>query len=83
MITLPKAITFWKVRGSYARVGGDPDSVQQYRELYAGHTLEQLRPPLIFADKIFNEEIEPAFSSSIEVGTDLRVLDNRIGIDAA
>lgn len=82
MITLPKAITFWKVRGSYARVGGDLELYSNIANYTLGTRWNNM-PSAYFADKIFNDEIEPAFSSSIEIGTDLRVLDNRIGIDAA
>ncbi|WP_158618029.1 SusC/RagA family TonB-linked outer membrane protein [Chitinophaga lutea] len=82
MVDLPKAITFWKVRGSYARVGGDLEVYSNVANYTLGTRWNGM-PSATYTDKIFNEDIKPAFSSSAEIGTDIRLLNNRLGIDAA
>ncbi|WP_341838392.1 SusC/RagA family TonB-linked outer membrane protein [Chitinophaga pollutisoli] len=82
MVKLPKAISFWKVRGSWARVGGDLDIYSNIANYTLGTRWSNM-PSAYYADKIFNQQIEPAFSSSVEVGMDMRFLKNRVGFDVS
>lgn len=77
---LPKVISFWKVRGSFAMVGNDTD---------AG----QLQPDYSFTEgsggvagieeggikREYN--LKPELASSFEIGTDIRFFNNRLNLD--
>ncbi|WP_165021681.1 SusC/RagA family TonB-linked outer membrane protein [Dysgonomonas sp. ZJ279] len=80
MVKLPKSISFFKVRGSWAQVGNDTDPYQ-------------LIPVYQFADKwgstsaaredgaLYNSELKPEKINSAEVGLDIRFLGDRLGVD--
>ncbi|WP_126245682.1 SusC/RagA family TonB-linked outer membrane protein [Chitinophaga rhizosphaerae] len=82
MVKLPSAISFLKLRGSYARVGGDLDIYSNVASYSLGTRWAGM-PSAYYTDKIFNSQIEPAFSSSLEAGIDMRFLKNRVGLDVA
>lgn len=88
IIPMPKAISFWKLRASYANVGGDMvnDNGTAKYNLYSTYTVGSRwngNPAEVYGNILYNPDIRPAFSKSYEVGTDIRLLDNRIGLDVS
>ncbi|WOK06180.1 SusC/RagA family TonB-linked outer membrane protein [Imperialibacter roseus] len=85
VFTMPEFFTFGKVRASWAQVGGgapDPYSLNlTYGLVGQGHQGAVLGS--ISNGSIPNAALQPYISSEIEVGFDVRLLDNRIGIDLA
>lgn len=79
LLTLPTAITFAKVRASYAIVGNDTQPYQLQRT--AGFAAGGNNGFLTLSGTLPNENLLPEETTSIEVGADLRFLDNRIGLD--
>ena len=85
--------SFVKIRGSWARVGNDapPYAVNQvYGQAAHSDGFGYLAYPLagninsfMVSDYIGNDELRPEMSEEIEIGTDIRLFRNRIGIDAA
>lgn len=82
---LPEAISFAKIRSSWAQVGGgapDPYSLNlTYGLVGAGHLGANLGA--INNGSIPNQGLVPYLSSEIEVGADIRFFKNRIGLDVA
>lgn len=81
---LPSWFTFGKIRGSWAQVGGDTDPYNlalTYGLVGQGH----LGNPLgrIAQGRIPNANLIPLSNTEIEIGFDLRFLNNRLGIDFA
>ena len=74
-------LSFMKLRGSWAQVGNDTDPyrLQQLfnsRGLWAGST------PVVSEDtEIANSELRPETTTGIELGTDIRLFNNRVGLD--
>lgn len=81
LINLPKAISFWKVRGSWAKVGFDQSSVYLLENSYSFNKYwgnnASMTPPTLVIDK----GIKPYFTNSLEIGTDIRFFDNRLRLD--
>ena len=84
-LKLPTAISFAKVRASWAEVGGGAPSPYQLALAYglvgSGHQGGSLGQ--ITNGSIPNSGLKPYLSSEIEVGADIRFLKNRFGIDVA
>jgi hypothetical protein len=82
---LPEAISFAKLRGSWAQVGGgapDPYSLNlTYGLVGQGHLGASLGQ--INNGSIPNQGLVPYLSSEVEIGADIRFLKNRIGLDVA
>ena len=81
-VRLPQAITFAKLRTSWAQVGGDTDPYQlllAYGLFGQGH----LGQPLggITSGQIPNTALTPLTNTEIEFGFDLRMFNNRVGVD--
>ncbi len=80
---LPEAISFWKLRGSYAQVGNDCEpyyinsaySLQSYTNNY-GKPFSTVLP-----STTYSQNLKPERKKSWEVGTDIRFINNRIGLD--
>ncbi|MDY0905154.1 SusC/RagA family TonB-linked outer membrane protein [Pedobacter sp. CFBP9032] len=77
---LKNIVSFAKLRASYAKVGSDLDPFQlmlQYniRQSYGDNAAINI------GDQLRDGRIKPALSGSIEVGTELKFLKDRIGID--
>lgn len=80
---LPDAISFWKLRGSYAQVGNDCSpyyinsaySLQSYTNNY-GKPFSTVLP-----STTYSQDLKPERKKSWEVGTDIRFITNRIGLD--
>ncbi|WP_154856194.1 SusC/RagA family TonB-linked outer membrane protein [Cyclobacterium xiamenense] len=79
LIVFPEWFTFAKVRGSFAEVGNDtsPYQLQRTASLAAGG----LGGYLSLSTTLPNENLLPETTQSIEIGADMRFLDNRIGLD--
>ena len=76
--SLPEALTYAKLRVSYAQVGNDTDP---YR-LNPYYTYSSANDGMVFRNEIlFNQDLRPEITSSTEFGADVRFLDNRLGLD--
>jgi TonB-linked SusC/RagA family outer membrane protein len=80
---LPRAVSFAKLRGSWAQVGGatvDPYIIyQSYAMGQGGHNgqpVQQLSSPLVP-----NPNLRPLTSTTYEAGLEARFLNNRLGLD--
>jgi len=102
LIAIPK-VTSWKIRGSYANVGGAltkptigpagnvTDYGGTYYSPYSGPSyintasygiqLIQGLPSASYTGTITNPNLEPSFSSAWEAGTDISLLQNRLGFE--
>ncbi len=76
-------ISYWKIRATYAQVGKDaPPHVLQTPMISATNTYTI--DPEGFIRATFpsgNPALLPEFTSSFEVGTDMRLFQNRVGLD--
>lgn len=80
MVKLPSAISYAKVRGSFAQVGNDTDPFTY---------TQSFNPAVPFGnfqiygetDRLANLNLKPEISNSYEVGAEFKFLKNRIGID--
>ena len=80
----PDWLTFGKIRASWAEVGGDTNPYQTgltYSLTGQGHLGAALGR--ITQGSIPNPNLQPLSVSEIEVGFDIRLFNNRIGIDYA
>ncbi|HJT74405.1 MAG TPA: SusC/RagA family TonB-linked outer membrane protein, partial [Chitinophaga sp.] len=78
MAKLPEAVSFAKVRGSYAQVGNSPLAYQANPAQYtfsAGGTFSQ-STAVPFTD------LKPEKTTSLEFGTEWRFFNNRLSVDA-
>lgn len=75
LVTLPSAVSFLKLRGSYAEVGNDTDPFLLNREAITENGRIFLSPTRPVDDLL------PERTRSIEVGFDARFLNDRLGID--
>ncbi len=80
-MTMPDAISFFKLRGSWAQVGGatvDPYRINQtYGLLQGGHNGR----PVQTLGTIPNPDLRPLVSTTYEAGFEAQFLNNAIGID--
>ena len=79
MFELPEAVSFAKVRASYAEVGKD---VPPYVTIPLSH-INETNPDIGTAPfaPIEGETLEPERQKSFEIGTEWRFVGNRLGID--
>lgn len=80
MIKLPDAVSFAKVRASFAQVGNDTDPFAFTQ------TFNRSDPYGAWAvyeetSRLSNLNLKPEISSAFEFGADIRFLQNRIGLD--
>lgn len=78
MVHLPAAISFAKVRFSWAQVGNDtrPYQTDKYYDRIYGNNFTN---PSV----LFNAKLKPEITSSYEAGADVRFFKGRLGIDVA
>ncbi|MDR1723875.1 MAG: SusC/RagA family TonB-linked outer membrane protein [Tannerella sp.] len=80
MLELPSYISFWKVRTSYASVGNDTGAGQLQPDFYFTEGTGGIAG--ISEGGIKREyNLKPELASSFEVGTDIRLFDNRLELD--
>jgi TonB-linked SusC/RagA family outer membrane protein len=80
MIALPKAISFAKLRASFAQVGNDTDPFT-FTQTYARSDPFGAAQVYSETSRLSNLNLKPEISSAYEVGIDVRFLKNRIGLD--
>ncbi|RYY55902.1 MAG: SusC/RagA family TonB-linked outer membrane protein [Chitinophagaceae bacterium] len=80
MVTLPEAISFLKVRGSFAQVGNDTDPFA-FTQTYSRNDPFGSLQIYSETNRLANLNLKPEISSAIEFGADIRFLKNRIGVD--
>ncbi len=76
LLPLPQAVSFAKLRMSWAQVGNDTDpyrTARYYDKIYSNSFTN--------SPTLFNAGLKPEITSSYEAGIDLRVLNNRLGLD--
>lgn len=80
MVQLPKAISFFKLRASFAQVGNDTDPFA-FTQTY--NRSEPFGAAQIYGEtsSLANLNLKPEISSAYEFGADIRLLKGRIGID--
>lgn len=81
MVQLPKAISYLKLRVSAAQVGrdADPYSIQN---TYLTNTPFNAYPLTTGNNVLANNNLKPSSTATTEAGIEIRLLKNRIGIDA-
>ena len=82
---MPKAISFWKLRASIAQVGNDtsPYTINTaYTISNFLHDSESGTNYMNIPGGVYDQNLKPERKTSWELGTDFRVLNNRIGLDA-
>jgi TonB-linked SusC/RagA family outer membrane protein len=80
MVKLPSAISYAKVRGSFAQVGNDTDPftfTQSYNPSVPFGNFQIYGE----TDRLTNLNLKPEISNAYELGAELKFLKNRIGID--
>ncbi len=85
MVQLPTVITFAKLRGSWAQVGGgipDPYLLNTYYNILPASLGGGIRGN-IANTSIPNSTLKPYVTTEFEFGADLRFFNNRLGIDIA
>ncbi|GAB5554247.1 MAG: SusC/RagA family TonB-linked outer membrane protein [Saprospiraceae bacterium] len=80
VVDLPTAISFLKLRGGVARVGSDTGPYQLQDQFGWGQG-ENGVASIIQSNVRANPDLKPEITSAWEVGADLRLFKNRIGLD--
>ena len=77
----PSWLDYGKVRLGYARVGNDaaPHNMEAVFNLNAAGFLGQ--PLATRSGTIFDEDLTPEFTTELEVGSDMRFLNQRVGLE--
>lgn len=81
LVEMPHWISMLKVRGAWAKVGGDLSSAYSTIPTYSAGTSWNNNLPLYYSSTIYNKKLEPEFSTTLDLGADLRFWDNRIGLE--
>lgn len=80
MLPLPEAVTFWKLRASWAQVARDI-APYQLEPVYSLHSMWDGQPAYSPSSSLIDVNIEPSRTTSLELGTDIRVLNDRLGLN--
>ena len=80
VLQLPTSISFAKLRASWAQVGNDTDPYQT-TGAFVAQTPFSAQPTFSAQNLIANGNLLPEETSSIEVGADIRLLDDRVRLD--
>ncbi len=80
VVDLPRSISFLKLRGGVARVGSDTDPYELQDEFNWGQGEDGVAS-ISQSNVKANPELKPEITSAWEIGTDVRFLQNRIGLD--
>jgi TonB-linked SusC/RagA family outer membrane protein len=78
LLPLPTFVSFSKARASWAQVGNDtrPYQTAKYYDTIYGNNFTN-------SGTLFNANLKPEITSSYEFGVDIRLFQNRLGLDAA
>lgn len=87
---MPSWVSYGKLRASYAMVGGDTDpftiNTGYYNSDFFNNNYKGENLPLINiynSDVLPNLNLKPSLAKTIELGTNIRFANNRIGVDFA
>lgn len=80
-IPMPEFISYLKLRGSYARVGS-AFSPYYFSPVYSETGTWNNNLGLTSPEIIYSKDIKPSYSTGYEVGGELRLFNNRLGLDA-
>ena len=80
MVKLPAIINFAKVRGSVAQVGNDTDPFT-FTQAYNPSTAFGTAQIYSETDRLANLSLKPEISTAFEIGTEVKLMNNRIGLD--
>ena len=77
LFSMPREISFFKLRASVAQVGNDTDpyKTSQY------YTTSDLPGSLVLPTTLYNQKFLPEISTNYEVGFDYRMYQDRLGLD--
>lgn len=80
MVKLPEAISFAKLRGSFAQVGNDTDPFTFTQSFNPSTAFGNAQ---IYGEigRLANLNLKPEISNAFEIGTEFKFLKNRIGLD--
>lgn len=70
-------VNYWKVRGSFAQVGNDTDPYQTS----AYYEYSTLPGYVGLPATIPNTDLKPEITSSVEIGTELKLFRNKVSVD--
>jgi TonB-linked SusC/RagA family outer membrane protein len=79
---LKETFSYLKLRAAYAKVGSDVDPYR-VNLLYNTSAAYGSNPALAIGNEFRDGRIKPALTGSMEFGTEMRFLKNRIGLDFA
>ncbi|MEY3420982.1 MAG: hypothetical protein RIR48_1271, partial [Bacteroidota bacterium] len=80
LLSLPNQISFFKVRGSYARVGNDTQPFQT-NGAFVARTNVNGQPTFSEQSNIPNANLKPESITAVELGADIRFFDDRLSLD--
>lgn len=80
MMNLPKSIPYWSLRGGYAQVGSDTEPYR-LQTAYGYSTQYDSNYGLILPNIYPAVDLKPERMESFEIGTDIRLFSNRVGLD--
>lgn len=80
MFKLPEIINFAKVRGSVAQVGNDTDPFT-FTQAFNPSTAFGTSQIYSETDRLANLSLKPEISTAFEIGTEIKLLNNRVGLD--
>jgi TonB-linked SusC/RagA family outer membrane protein len=77
---LPKWFSFGKIRANYAKVGSDVAPYSLYNVMSKGTSFDGVYP---FSNPLtkYDPNLQPEDTKSVELGTELKFFQNRLGID--
>lgn len=91
MIKLPEWMTYWKVRGSWAKVGNDTDPYKLATYYYLWTSGDKIDAegdkvnPMILKQYLSKfkalTDLKPETTTSSEIGTEIRLFNNRLSFD--
>lgn len=82
LFEMPSAISFLKLRGGYGEVGGDTDPFR-LSNVYSFLTPWGNQQRVTENNSLANANLRPERAKSVEIGTDIRFFNNRLGVDVA
>lgn len=82
VVDLPEAISFAKLRASWAQVGNDTDPYQT-TGAFVAQTPFNGQPTFSNSNTIANANLQPELTSSFEVGADLRFFNDQLRLDVS
>ncbi|MDO6471563.1 SusC/RagA family TonB-linked outer membrane protein [Maribacter sp. 1_MG-2023] len=82
VVALPKAISFAKLRASWAQVGNDTNPYQT-TGAFVAQTPFNGQPTFSNSNTIANANLQPELTSSFEVGADVRLFGDQVRFDVS